>query len=538
MGSKIEARRLAAAAGIATIPGFDGSQDPDDLAEAAARIGFPVLVKAAFGGGGKGIRIVHDAAGFSAAVQQARSEAQRSFGNSALIVERYIERARHIEVQIVGDRHGHLIDLGTRECSVQRRFQKLLEEAPAPNLSAATREGICHAARALARSIGYDSVGTIEFVVDDATEEYFFLEMNTRLQVEHPVTEEVTGLDLIALQLGCATGEPLPLTQSEVTFTGHAFEVRVNAEDPSLGFAPQTGVVEHLSIPAGVRWESGIELGSVVTPHYDPLLAKLIVHAADRESARRRLARALDSLILGGISTNLGFHRWLIDRPPVVEGRVTTRFLEECEIPADAGIEEAARVAADAWIRARAEARSSGAWSALGPFRLLPYRPTRTVALADHGGCVREIKVPAEVALPGSLLDAAVDGGTRRFPISVDLENRSVAVNVAGHTHTFRTLSRSDRWAPVAAEGHGISDATCAPFPAIVTETPVRPGDRVSAGDVVVVIEAMKMLHSLSARGAGRIAEVRVSAGDAVESGQVLVSYEAAVTGGSEPEDE
>jgi len=516
MGSKIEARRIAAAAGVPTIPGFDASQDPAALADAAADIGFPVLVKAAAGGGGKGIRVVRAAADFPAAAREAAEEAKRAFGDPAVIVERYVELARHVEVQIVGDRHGHAIDLGTRECSVQRRFQKLLEEAPAPNLSDATRAGLCEAARGLARTIGYDSLGTVEFVVDASTEEFFFLEMNTRLQVEHPVTEAITGLDLVALQLACAAGDPLTLTQSQVRFAGHAFEVRINAEDPAAGFAPATGTVAHLRVPPDLRWESGVELGSVVTPHYDPLLAKLIAHGPDRESARRRLARGLEALVLGGIPSNAGFQRWLIDREEVAEGRVTTRLLESCEIPEDDGAEAAAGLAARAWIDARDAARTRDPWSALGGFRLTPSTGTRAVALADREGRVREIEIAA----------TEVEGVSRRVASSVDLARRSVAVNLAGYTHTYRTLSRSERWAPKADAGHGAADATRAPFPAIVTETPLRPGDPVSAGDVVIVIEAMKMLHSLTARGAGRIAEVRVAVGDSVESGQILVTFD------------
>jgi 3-methylcrotonyl-CoA carboxylase alpha subunit len=536
MGSKIEARRIAASAGVATIPGFDESQDPTDLANAAERIGFPVLVKAAAGGGGKGIRVVRHAAEFPAAVHEAAQEAERAFGDGAVIVERYIERARHVEVQVVGDRHGNVIDLGTRECSVQRRFQKLLEEAPAPNLADATCAGLCDAARGLARSIGYDSLGTVEFVVDAVTQEFFFLEMNTRLQVEHPVTEEITGLDLVALQLGCAEGEPLPLTQSDVRFRGHAFEVRINAEDPAAEFAPVTGSIEHLRVPPNVRWESGIEPGSLVTPHYDSLLAKLIVHGPDRESARRRLARGLEGLIVGGIATNSGFHRWLIDRDAVVRGQVTTRFLESCEIPGDEGEDTAAAAAARAWIEARNGSRTAAPWSALGSFRVTPHPTTRSVALADRGGNLRVIEISSEGATLRADLHGDLDGVRHRFATSVDLERRSVAVNVAGHTRTYRALSRSERWAPVAAEGHGTADATCAPFPAVVTETRVRPGDRVSAGDVVVVVEAMKMLHSLAARGAGRISELRVSEGDSVESGQVLVTYESVAVSDSESE--
>ncbi len=527
MGSKIEARRLAASAGVPTIPGFDRSQDPSELAEAADRIHYPVLVKAAAGGGGKGIRIVRERDDFAAALDEAAREAERAFGDAAVIVERYVERARHVEVQVVGDRHGNAIHLGTRECSVQRRYQKLLEEAPAPNLPEATRTGLCEAARELARSIGYDSAGTVEFVVDDDTGEFFFLEMNTRLQVEHPVTEAITGLDLVALQLGCAAGDPLPVSQSEVRFEGHAFEARLNAEDASAGFAPQIGSVTHLQVPEGVRFESGVERGSRVTPHYDPMLAKLVVHGPDREAARRRLAAAFDELLVGGLVTNAGFHRWLAGQPPVVEGRVTTRFLDESEPPPAPDEEAAAELAARAWLGARCGARGSGAWSALGAFRLTPHRPTHAVALADRRGTVHEVASTQEPEALGTHLVAEIDGVSRRIPAAVDLDSRSVAINREGHTHTFRVLTRSEHWEPSAAEGHGGAEATVAPFPAVVTEIPVAPGDAVAGGDVVIVIEAMKMLHSLAARGPGVVAEVRVAVGDSVESNQVLVTFEA-----------
>ena len=346
MGSKIEARRLAAEARVPIIPGFSDSQEPDDLAAAAERIGYPVLVKAAAGGGGKGIRIAETPAHFAHALSEAVTEATRSFGDGRVIVERYITRPRHVEVQVVGDKHGTVIELGTRECSVQRRYQKLVEEAPAPNLPDSTETGLRTAALRLAESIGYDSTGTVEFVVDDETGDYFFLEMNTRLQVEHPVTEAITGLDLVELQIRAATSLPLGVAQDSVAFAGHAIEVRINAEDATNDFAPQIGQVTVLDVPDSVRWDAAIELGSTITPHYDPMIAKLIVHAATREAAIARLRDGLDRLLLGGIVTNGGFHRWLIDRPEFRAGRITTRFLDETELPVDNGVLEAAAVAA------------------------------------------------------------------------------------------------------------------------------------------------------------------------------------------------
>lgn len=525
MGSKIEARRLAAAAGVPTIPGFDESQDAEALADAATRIGYPVLVKAAAGGGGKGIRIVHRSEEFARALQEAKSESLRSFGDDAMIVERYIQRPRHVEVQIVGDRHGAVVELGTRECSVQRRYQKVLEEAPAPNLPDETRQGLRRSAADLARSMGYDSTGTVEYVVDAESGDYFFLEMNTRLQVEHPVTEAITGLDLVELQIRSAAGEPLPIAQDDVSFAGHAFEARINAEDASADFVPKIGTVTALRVPAGVRFDTGIECGSEITPHYDSMVAKLIVFGSDRGVARRRLAAALDELIIGGVTTNAGFHRWLVEQPPVVDGHVTTRFLDETEIEVADDRAEARAGASVAWRLARKADRPSGPWSELDGFRVTPHAPARFVYLEDRHAEVHEVSVSDVVAQLDSHL--VVEGDVRaRWPVEVDVPARRVAINVRGTTHSFRVVSRSAHWAPAAAAGHGSATAVVAPFPAVVAEVCVNAGAEVKAGDVVVVIEAMKMLHSLTAVGPGRVAEVRVAAGDQVASHQVLVTFD------------
>lgn len=525
MGSKIEARRLAAAAGVPTIPGFDESQDAEALADAATRIGYPVLVKAAAGGGGKGIRIVHRSEEFARALQEAKSESLRSFGDDAMIVERYIQRPRHVEVQIVGDRHGAVVELGTRECSVQRRYQKVLEEAPAPNLPDETRQGLRRSAADLARSMRYDSTGTVEYVVDAESGDYFFLEMNTRLQVEHPVTEAITGLDLVELQIRSAAGEPLPIAQDDVSFAGHAFEARINAEDASADFVPKIGTVTALRVPPGVRFDTGIECGSEITPHYDSMVAKLIVFGSDRGVARRRLAAALDELIIGGVTTNAGFHRWLVEQPPVVDGHVTTRFLDETEIEVADDRAEARAGASVAWRLARKADRPSGPWSELDGFRVTPHAPARFVYLEDRHAEVHEVSVSDVVAQLDSHL--VVEGDVRaRWPVEVDVPARRVAINVRGTTHSFRVVSRSAHWAPAAAAGHGSATAVVAPFPAVVAEVCVNAGAEVKAGDVVVVIEAMKMLHSLTAVGPGRVAEVRVAAGDQVASHQVLVTFD------------
>ncbi len=516
MGSKIEGRRLAVAAGVPIIPGFDDSQDPADLAAAAERIGFPVLVKAAAGGGGKGIRIVHDAASFAGALSEAMSEAARSFGDSAMIVERYVQRPRHVEVQVVGDRHGNVIHLGTRECSVQRRYQKLLEEAPAPNLPEATRSGLCASATELARSMGYDSAGTVEFIVDDDTGGFFFLEMNTRLQVEHPVTELVTGLDLVELMIRSADGEPLPLVQDDVTLRGHAIEARIYAEDPAADFMPQTGTITHLVVPPDVRWDAGVVEGSVVSPHYDAMVAKLIAFGADRTTALTNLRRALDGLLIGGLVTNAGFHRWLVEQAPVIAGRVTTRFLDETEVPDHAEVDEAAAIAARLWSEHVSATADAGPWSSLPSFSTTPHRMRRPIHLEHHTGHVVHVEVPG--------------GGSLRPPVVGGVRGRSVAVNVGGDMHTFRVVGRTEAWTPTADESNARAGSIVSPFPSVVTEVPVTVGQDVHAGDVVVVIEAMKMLHSLRAAGRGTVTEVRVVVGEQVQTNQVLVTFEESST--------
>ena len=524
MGSKIEARRIADVAGVPIIPGYDESQDPTDLAAAAERIGFPVLVKAASGGGGKGIRIVHSPDGFAAALAEASSEAERNFGDGAMIVERYIQRPRHVEVQIVGDRLGNVIHLGTRECSVQRRYQKVLEEAPAPNLPDTTRNGLHDAAVSLAIAMKYDSAGTVEFIVDDETGEFFFLEMNTRLQVEHPVTEEVTGLDVVELMIRAASDEPLPVAQSDVTFTGHAFECRINAENPANDFSPDIGTVERLRLaydtdepdrrpPGRFRWDAAVREGDEVTPFYDSMIAKLIVWDADRPAALSTLRGWLDGLRIEGVVTTGPFHRWLVDQQPVVDGRVTTRFLDETTIPADPAV--AAPYAAGAWHTiGRPSSGPPSLFTQLSPFRLTPHRPTIPTTVRSIDGELHEI---GPDAFPADSIRSCTGAVTheRRLTITVD-----------GYPHQFVVPERSEIWAGEAVSGAAHGDAVIAPFPGAVAEIHVQPGQRVAAGDTCVVIEAMKMLHTLTSPIDGTIAEVAVAVGDQVASHHVLVTFD------------
>jgi acetyl-CoA carboxylase biotin carboxylase subunit len=330
MGNKLAAREAAKRAGVPLVPGTDEVRAFGDAAAVAAEIGYPVLFKAAAGGGGRGIRIVHDEAGLEAAFRGASAEAAAAFGDPTLYLERYVTTGRHIEVQVLGDHTGRVIHLGERDCSLQRRYQKVLEEAPAAAVPEHAREAIRRSAVLLAESIGYLNAGTVEFLYDEERDEHYFLEMNTRIQVEHPVTEAITGLDLVRLQLQVAAGEQLPLTQEQVTFTGHAIECRINAESPENDFRPSPGRITRWAPPQGpgVRLDSHCYEGYVVPPFYDSLLGKLIVHGKDRTEALTRAKAALRNFHVEGVSTTIPFHSWLLDQPDVETGRFSTRWLE------------------------------------------------------------------------------------------------------------------------------------------------------------------------------------------------------------------
>jgi acetyl-CoA carboxylase biotin carboxylase subunit len=330
MGDKTEARRRMRDAGVPIVPGLvDPVDDPQAAAAAAEDIGYPVLLKAAAGGGGKGMRVISTPEELPGAFEAARREALAAFGDGSVYLERYLNRPRHVEIQVLGDARGNVIHLGERECSIQRRHQKLVEEAPSPVLTPELRAQMGAAAVRAAEAVSYVGAGTVEFLYQDGA--FFFLEMNTRLQVEHPVTELVTGLDIVAWQLRIASGEPLPFTQDDVRMKGHAIECRITSEDPYRGFLPSTGTVTHLEVPTGpgVRWDGGIQTGFEVSLHYDPLLAKLIVHAPTREGAIARMARALDELVVIGVDTSAPFHRRVMGEPDFRDGRLSIRYVEE-----------------------------------------------------------------------------------------------------------------------------------------------------------------------------------------------------------------
>jgi acetyl/propionyl-CoA carboxylase alpha subunit len=331
MGSKAEARELAIERGVPVIPGLDSTQKGDaELAAAASEIGFPVLIKASAGGGGKGMRIVNSIGEFNNALQLARSEALSSFGDDHILVERYLPQIHHVEIQILGDGHGNIVHLFERDCSIQRRHQKIIEESPSPLLTDALRERMAEAAVRLAEAAGYESAGTVEFIVDEVGE-FYFLEMNTRLQVEHPVTELITGLDLAAWQIRIAAGEELPFTQDEIPRHGHALECRVYAEDPAQGFLPSIGTLTTYRSPSGpgVRVEDGVESGSEVTPYYDPMLAKVITWGLDRPEAIRKMVRALSDMVVMGVTTNIPYLLAILNEPQFQAGNTTTNYLNE-----------------------------------------------------------------------------------------------------------------------------------------------------------------------------------------------------------------
>ena len=379
MGSKIESKRIAEAAHVPCVPGYHGNaQDDDSLAKAAAKIGYPVLIKASAGGGGRGMRAVMKPEELVPALTLARAEAQAGFGDPSLLIEKLIQRPRHLEVQLAGDKHGNLIHLYERECSIQRNYQKLIEEAPAPNLRPEIRSRLLEAALNLGNAIGYDSLGTVEFILDADGGGPWFLEMNTRLQVEHPVTELVTGLDLVELQIRIAAGEHLPLAQEQIHLKGSAIEARINAEDPAAGYRPALGTILGFTPPIqeGVRTDTGVRTGSVVTPYYDSLLAKVIACGPDRGIAAARLSAALGELAILGIKSSQAFLRDIVDHPTFRGGKLTTRFIAETFpdgwTPRQEDHGDFAAAAA-LWALARESHRalpSLGPWASLGAFRV------------------------------------------------------------------------------------------------------------------------------------------------------------------------
>ncbi|HEU4918356.1 MAG TPA: biotin carboxylase N-terminal domain-containing protein [Candidatus Limnocylindrales bacterium] len=509
MGDKAAARRLAASLGVPIVPGYDGADQSDAaLARAARRIGLPLLVKPAGGGGGKGMRVVREPGRLKDALAAARREAGAAFGDERLILERLLEGPRHVEVQVLFDGHGDGVHLGERDCSVQRRNQKVLEETPSPAVNPSTRRRLTDAALELAGAVGYRSAGTCEFLLDDAGEIHF-LEMNTRLQVEHPVTELVTGRDLVADQLRIAAGEPLGFGQADVALHGHAIEVRLYAEDADAGFLPATGTVEALNWPTGpgVRVDAGVEVGTVVGGRFDPLLAKIVAHGAGRAEALDRLVNALDETVVLGLTTNLRFLRWLVRQPVVRDGEARIDTLERIWPPdgrpaPDEPPDEAWQIAA---------AVLGGGWR-------LNADPIVRIAAGD---AVRTVAV----AVAGHGADADPPAH------AIGRGGESVHVDVGGRSIEFRRAPPPDVDAAArAAAAHGhVSGAAeiVAPMPGSVVALHAAVGDRLEVGAPIVTLEAMKMEHAVASPIDARLAELHVGLGDQVVRGQLLGVLEA-----------
>jgi 3-methylcrotonyl-CoA carboxylase alpha subunit len=547
MGSKAGAKDLMQAAGVPVVPGYTGEdQSPQVLAREAARIGFPLMIKAAHGGGGKGMRIVRALDEFLPNLESCQREAKNAFGRDRVLLERYIEQPRHIEIQVFGDHHGNAIHLNERECSAQRRYQKVLEESPSPFLTPELRAAMGAAAVQAAHAIDYANAGTVEFIVAPDGG-FFFMEINTRLQVEHPVTELVTGLDLVEWQLRIASGEPLPLDQQQVRQSGHAIEVRLYAEDPEAGFLPASGRLEHLRLPVPsrhVRVDSGVIEGDVVTIFYDPMIAKLIVWDVDRASALARMREALADCDIEGPKSNIEFLERLVRHPAIVDGSIDTGYLDrhlDAFLPAKEAVPEALIAAAVAQLIAQeTQARDaataspdpSSPWAIADGWRLghagkrllvyLHHGEREELVAHGSGGDYRIAHAGRVVGVAGArmadtVLSARFDGKGRRSRVALHPQR----IDVHDGDRRFRLepvpAYRRDEDAGTPGDARVL-----APMPGRVVVVKVKPGDPVVQGQELLVVEAMKMELALKAPRDGIVAEVRASVGDFVEADAVL----------------
>ena len=557
MGSKSEAKKIMEKAGVPLVPGYHGDdQAPELLAREAERIGFPVLIKASAGGGGKGMRVVESASKFADALAGAKREAKASFADDHVLVEKYLTRPRHIEIQVFADTHGHCLYLFERDCSIQRRHQKVIEEAPAPDMEPARRKAMGEAAVAAAKAIGYVGAGTVEFIADrDGT--FYFMEMNTRLQVEHPVTEAITGQDLVEWQLVVAAGGKMPLAQDQLQIDGHAVEVRLYAEDPARNFLPSTGRLVHLHLPPEgphVRVDTGVREGDTVTPFYDPMIAKVIVHDHDRTSALRRMAALMGETEVVGVTTNAALLKALCAHPAFVSGEVDTGFIERHRdklFPkAQPAVDRAFAIATLARLVEWQEAAPTSTgdpyspWGVQNGFRLLGEGHDE-VRWKDGE---REVVVKAfhrrdgtiGLELPGGTVEAharrADDG---RLAVSLAGETFTAAVvrraaNDGGIDYTLfadggsRRLRLVDPLDVTQYEAAGSGEGSMrSPLPGKIIDLRVKAGDTVSKGQPLLVLEAMKMEHTLTAPADGKVKAVRYGVGEQVAEGAELVEFEA-----------
>jgi len=546
MGSKSAAKSLMERAGVPMTPGYHGDrQEPSFLAEQASNIGYPVLIKASAGGGGKGMRRVDAPSDFEAALVSCKREASGAFGDDAVLVEKYVLSPRHIEIQVFADRHGQCVSLFERDCSVQRRHQKVLEEAPAPGMTPERRVAMGRAAVDAAKAVGYVGAGTVEFIVEPDGG-FYFMEMNTRLQVEHPVTEMITGLDLVEWQLRVAAGEPLPRREEELVLSGHAIEARIYAEDPSKGFLPSTGTLAHLSMPASpdVRIDSGVEQGDEITPFYDPMVAKLIVRGADRREALTRMRAALDAVRIVGVASNVEFLGRVVRCASFAEAKLDTGLIER-ETPFL--FPESSATSDDTWLLAAlgtllaetraAETRSDSPWAARDGFRLNG-RATRSVALRN-GGVERSIEVAYEsggfelklgdrrVFASGVLSDASTllaRLDDHRLDVGFVAVAKHRHVFLEGRNHAFECVD------PFVLEGQGDEGhhGLRSPMPGRIVAFLVPAESTVERGAPLLVMEAMKMEHTITAPSRGIVTGFLCAPGDQVKEGVELVDFEAA----------
>jgi 3-methylcrotonyl-CoA carboxylase alpha subunit len=553
MGGKSEAKALMETAGVPLVPGYHGEdQSPELLRAEAKRIGFPVLIKASAGGGGKGMRVVNSAEEFDDQLSGAKREAINSFGDDRVLIERYVTRPRHVEIQVFADSQGSCVYLFERDCSIQRRHQKVVEEAPAPNLDPHTRRRMGEAAVAAAKAIGYVGAGTVEFLLDEDGS-FFFMEMNTRLQVEHPVTEYITGQDLVEWQLRVASGQPLPMTQDQLSIHGHAIEVRLYAEDPQKGFLPQTGRLDHLVFPpedAFVRVDTGVRSGDTISIHYDPMIAKLIVWADDRPSAVRRLRTALSQTQVVGLGANTEFLLAIASHPAFLAADLDTGFIQRHETdllpePAPAGDDVLAFAALGILLDRSAQAQSRAAasgdpyspWAGNDGWRLND--DAHDTLILREGGADRPVHLiyrrgSYRLDLPGGAVEAsgrwaedgtlAVDLGGRRTSATIVRRGTDITVFHQGGSHRLTLIE------PLA----GAEDAEApggkliAPMPGRIIAVLAEAGADVTKGQPLIVMEAMKMEHTIKAPAEGRIAKVRYAVGDQVEDGAELIVFEEA----------
>ena len=543
VGSKVQAKELARSAGVPTVPGYAGEDESEErLAGEAEEIGYPVLVKASAGGGGRGMRPVHRSEDFVEALRSARREAESAFGEGSVFLEKLVENPRHVEVQVIADDYGNVVHLYERECSIQRRHQKVVEEAPSPALNSELRENMCASAVRLAKEAGYRNAGTVEFLLSGEEGEFYFLEMNARLQVEHPVTELVTGLDLVHLQLAVAAGERLPVSQEEVTLRGSALETRIYTEEESTGL-PAGGKLSLFAPPGGpgIRNDAGVETGDGVSLHYDPMVAKLIVYASDREKSLLRLRRALGDYTVLGVPTNLPLLRRVADHPSFKAGETTTDFLEEHGLteppPAPSPPEEAVLLAAAGDLQRASFKRpedpfASGPWRLGGELRLR-YRADEeeyvvTVERSRGGGRKLRLDDRENTAEVVSVRngEVRVRVGGRHVTGSFAVDGSDVLVYLDGDGYRLSKPSPLDV-DDMESDGSDAGGASLtAPMPGTVVKVLVSEGDEVEEGKLVLVLEAMKTEHSIAAPHKGVVSSLPYGEGDSVSGGAVLLELE------------